>query len=227
MRTGAAAVMLMLVTSDDTHATRDSYDLVAEQYAAAFSGELRHKPLDRALLDCLAEQATGPGPIVDVGCGPGHVARYLADRGATAAGVDLSPGMVAQARRLNPGLPFSAGSMLALDAADGDWAGIAAFYSVIHLTPQQRPRAFAEFHRVLRTGGLVLLAFHVGREVRHLDEWWDREVCLDFHFLDPGEVAGQLEAAGLSIEARVERAPYPDVEHPSNRAYLFARKTPG
>ena len=69
-----------------------SYDRVAERYAAEIAGELTHKPFDRGLLDALAELACG-GPVADVGCGPGHVAAYLAGRGARTIGLDRSPGM--------------------------------------------------------------------------------------------------------------------------------------
>jgi hypothetical protein len=50
-----------------------------------------------------------------------------ADRGVEACGIDLSPEMVAAACRLNPAIPFSVGTMLALDLDDGSLAGIVAF----------------------------------------------------------------------------------------------------
>src|SRR5688500_11495048 len=90
---------------------RESYDRVAEAYAGRFFGELEHKPLDRMLLDHFAAELRGRGPVADIGCGPGQVARYLHDRGAESLGVDVSPGMVAVARRLSPAIPFLEGSM--------------------------------------------------------------------------------------------------------------------
>jgi len=59
------------------------YDRVAEKYAAAFFDELERKPFDRALLDRFAAAAAGRGRVCDVGCGPGHVGRYLAARGVS------------------------------------------------------------------------------------------------------------------------------------------------
>jgi SAM-dependent methyltransferase len=70
--------------------------------------------------------------------------RYLSERGAKAAGLDLSPAMVELARRLNPGLEFRAGDMRALEISDGSLAAIVAFYSVIHL-----PRSHAGSRRHL------------------------------------------------------------------------------
>ncbi len=139
-------------------------------------------------------------------------------------GIDLSPAMVALARQRSPEAAFLRGDLRALPLGADVWAGLVAFYSIIHLPPEDLPRALREFARVLRPGGLLLVAFHRGRSSVHLDEWWGRPVALDFHFFEPEAIARQLQAAGLEVEARVERQPYVAVEHPSRRAYLLARK---
>src|SRR5690349_12236808 len=86
--------------------TRASYNRVAEEYAARIAGELAGKPLDRALLACFVEQVGKLGSIADIGCGPGHVAAYLYELGASVVGIDLSPDMVAVARQRSPAIPF-------------------------------------------------------------------------------------------------------------------------
>jgi SAM-dependent methyltransferase len=204
-------------------AYQTSYDRVADEYVRRIFDELKHKPLDRQLLDRFVAAVRDVGPACDMGCGPGHVARYLHEQGLEACGIDLSPAMVERARRLTPGVEFRQGDMLALDAADGTWAGIAAFYS-IHIPRSDLSQALGEVRRVLRPGGLLLLAFHIGDEVVHLDEWWGQKVCVDFFFFRSDEMAGYLRAAGFEIEEIIEREPYPDVEHPSRRSYVFARR---
>lgn len=203
-----------------------SYDLVAEDYAEHFHDELEKKPFDRRMLDWLVEKVGGLGAICDMGCGPGQVARYLHERGARACGVDFSTAMVAQARKLHPPeITFSVGDMLALtDVADETYGGVAAFYSVVNIPPSSLARALRELHRVLRVGGVLLLAFHVGEEVKHLDEWWGKEVSVDFYFYRTGDVKQRLLEAGFELEEVIEREPYPEVEYQSRRAYIFARR---
>lgn len=204
---------------------RDSYDRVADDYAEHFRDELEAKPFDRKMLDWLAEKVGGSGVICDMGCGPGQVARYLHERGARACGVDLSAGMVERARSLHPDIPFTQGDMLALDdVADDSYGGVAAFYSIIHVPRSSVGRALLELKRVLRPSGVLLLAFHVGRETVHREEWWGKAVSLDFNFFEPEEIKEQLKAAGFAPEEVIERDPYPGVEYPSRRAYVFARK---
>jgi ubiquinone/menaquinone biosynthesis C-methylase UbiE len=205
--------------------TRATYDRVAEEYATHIAGELAGKPLDRALLACFVEQVGGLGVIADIGCGPGHVAAYLCGLGAQAIGIDLSPEMVAIARQRSPQITFEQGSMLELALPDASWGGIVAMYSIIHLPPEARPQALAEFYRVLLPDGLLLLAFHIGDEQRHLDEWWGQEVSLDIWFLQPREIESLLREAGFTVEMSLVRQPYaPEVEHQSQRAYILARK---
>lgn len=200
-----------------------SYDRVAEEYVRQIADELRHKLLDRQLLDRFAANVRHAGPACDMGCGPGHVAGYLQALGVDVCGIDLSPAMIEQARRLNPGVSFRQGDMTALDLPDASFSGIAAFYSIIHIPRGEVVAALGEWRRVLQPGGLLLLAFHIGDQTIHLDEWWDQAVCVDFFFFQPAEMAGYLTAAGFKIEDIIERGPYPEVEHPSRRAYIFAR----
>ena len=204
-----------------------SYDLLADEYIARIFRELEHKPLDRQLLDRFAARVRALGPACDLGCGPGHVARYLHEGGLPVFGVDLSPVMVESARRLNPGIEFRQGDMRSLDIEDDALGGIAAFYSIIHIPRSEVIAALGEMNRVLRPGGLLLLAFHIGDDFLHLDELWGRRVSVDFVFFRPDEMTGFLTAAGLHVVEAIEREPYPGVEHPSRRAYLFAEKPRG
>jgi trans-aconitate methyltransferase len=205
----------------DSDAIRAGYAPVARAYREHLQGELAGKPLDRAFLDAFVERCAG-GPIADIGCGPGHVARYLADRGANVEGIDLSPEMVDEARASHPDLAFRVGDMFALPPEVANLAGIVAFYAIVHTPTDRLP--FHEFHRVLAPGGLAAIAFHAGSQTVHVDDLFGVATSLDFTFHDPDAVVAALNEAGFTLEARLDRAPYPGVEHASQRTYLLARK---
>jgi SAM-dependent methyltransferase len=209
--------------TDAPDSLRTSYDAVAAAYGEHLYTELEQKPLDRHLLNRFAEEVRARGTAADLGCGPGHVARYLHDQGVKMLGLDLSPEMIRWATERNPEIEFRVGDIRALDLPDASLAGIVAFYSVIHLEPSELGPAFAEFRRVLAPAGVLLVAFHIGEQTVHLDELFEQPVSLDFHFLQPGTVTAALQAAGFVVTEFVEREPYPDAEYPSRRCYLFAR----
>jgi ubiquinone/menaquinone biosynthesis C-methylase UbiE len=213
------------VSDDLTPSIRESYDRLADEYARRLFDELQHKPLDREMLNRLAADVAGRGEVCDMGCGPGQVARYLRDAGATVFGLDLSPRMLEEARRLNPDIPFRQGNMLALELQDERLAGIAAFYAIVNIPQKSLPLVFREMARVLQPGGLLLLAFHIGDETLHEDELWGQPISMDFFLFQTSAIRRHLKAAGLVIEEVIEREPYPpDVEYQSRRAYIFARK---
>lgn len=204
---------------------QNSYDRVAADYAEQFRDELSKKPFDCQMLDRLVETVGKRETICDLGCGAGHIARYLKDRAATVCGIDLSAGMVEQARALNPDILFQQGTMLDLNnIADESFGGVAAFYSIIHVPREVVVDALREIKRVLRSSGTLLLTFHIGQETRHFDEWFGKKVNLDFFFFETGEMKNHLETAGFEIEKAIEREPIPEVEVQTRRAYIFARK---
>lgn len=201
-----------------------AYRVVADEYAQRIYHELDHKPLDRELLERFAGRVRGNGRVYDLGCGPGHVTRFLHERGVEITGIDLSQAMIERALALNPGVRFRRGDMRAMTDADDSIAGMVAFYSIVHFAPDTLEPIFAELARVLHPGAPLLLAFHIGTESVHMDQWWGHPVSVDFHFFDPVQVMTTLEHAGFQIVERTERDPYPDVEYQSRRAYIRAER---
>jgi SAM-dependent methyltransferase len=188
---------------------------------------LQGKPLDRAMLAAFAELAREPGggPVAEVGCGPGRVTAHLHGLGVDVFGVDLSPGMVAVARRTHPGIRFEVGSMTALELPDEELGGVVAWYSTVHTPPDVLPAVFAECHRVLAPGGRMLLAFKVGDQLLHRDEAYGHPVSLDVYWMPPGRVAGLLAEAGLVVDVRMVREP-DGSERPrqGRQGFFLARK---
>ena len=204
---------------------QESYDRLAKQYADHIADELQNKPLDRQLLDRFAERVKDAGLVCDMGCGPGHIARYLRAHGVAVCGIDLSAEMLQQARALNPDIEFRQGNMLSLEIEDETFAGMTAFYSLIHIPREEVIKALTELKRVLRSGGLLLLSFHIGDETMHVEELWGEKVAFDVAFFQPDEMRNYLLSAGFEIEETIERPPYDEkVEYQSYRAYIFVKK---
>ncbi|MET7836135.1 class I SAM-dependent DNA methyltransferase [Micromonospora sediminicola] len=201
--------------------TRAAYDTVAEDYARLLP-DVVEPPLDRAVLAAFAETVGPDRPVLEVGCGTGRVTAHLRRLGLDVTGVDLSPGMVAVARRAYPELRFAVGSMTEPIAADGSLAGLVAWYSVIHLPPELLPEVFAGFHRALAPGGHLLLAVKAGDRLDRRERAYGHRVTYDVHWLPPQRLSAQLTAAGFAVTATVLREPVDGERQP--QAFLLARR---
>lgn len=108
--------------------TRRSYDRIAAAYRDQYHDELDKKPFDRDFLDLVQSAAGKDGWFIDLGSGPGQIGTYLASRGLRALYVDISFEMLSWA-----GTSRVQADMRALPFRSGSVAGIAAFYSLIHI----------------------------------------------------------------------------------------------
>jgi uncharacterized protein YceH (UPF0502 family) len=205
-----------------------SYAAVAGAYAEQYADELRDLPFERWLLDRVAAHAAG-GPVVEVGAGPGHVTAYLAASGADATGIDLSPEMVAEARRRFPEGRYEVGDLRRLmrPATSSGWAAVVGWYSLIHLAAGELSGAVAALARPLAPGGWLVLALHAGAEVRHVGEWFGHEVDLDAVLHEPAFVVGVVEAAGLVDVEWYVRGPLTARGETTQRVYVVGRRAEG
>lgn len=200
------------------------YDVVAEEYAAKFCGELDKKPRDRDILYRFSQEVAGKQPIWDFGCGPGQTTQYLKNLGTEISGLDISTKLIEQANAMHPGIPFRKGDILDLEFDNESIAGIVAFYAIVHFSQGQVAKAFREIIRVLQPGGVFLFTYHIGEGSIHLDEFLGKDVDLDFMFFKTDFISICIKDAGFEGIEIIERNPYPEVEYQSRRAYVFAKK---
>jgi ubiquinone/menaquinone biosynthesis C-methylase UbiE len=202
----------------------EAYDLVSANYAERFSRELDYKPFDRVMLDWMVERTAYEGVLCDLGCGPGQIAGYLAQRGASVMGIDVSSGMLNQARLRWPDITFQQADMRTMEnVAPAAFSGVVAFYSIIHFAQNELAAALAAIRRVLQPRGWLLLSFHVGDETRHVEEFMGQPVTLDFHLHRREAMRVLLSDAGYLVTEVLERDPYEVIELPTKRAYLWAQ----
>lgn len=191
-----------------TDEVRESYDAMAEQYAALFLNELERDANALSWLARFAELAVGrKGPVADLGCGPGRLVSYLSDLGLATIGYDLSPGQIAEARSAFPDSEFQVGDLAAIDRPDSSLGGIVARYSLIHLLPSRLGDIFTEWMRVLEPRAPVLVSFFGSTSAETHGSPFDHAVVTAYE-LYPATIAGLMREAGFtSIEIGVRDPP--------------------
>ena len=199
-----------------------AYDAAAAAYSETLLDELVDKPFDIWLLERVADLADGP--VLDLGCGPGQIAAFLADLGVDVHGLDGSTAMVDQARRNFPDLDFQVGRFhqVLRPRTAAAWSAVVAWYSFVHLAPSELAGTLRQVAATVRPGGTVAFALHLGDQVRHVDTLCGVEVDLDFVLHDRAQVLAAVAAAGLGVSQWYVRGPLPD-EAQTERLYVLAR----
>jgi SAM-dependent methyltransferase len=151
----------------ETDTVRQAYTSVAELYIELFGTSQQVDADDLAFIR--RHLANRPGTVLDLGCGPGHLTGYLHALGVDARGIDLVPEFIAHARASHPGVDYQLGSMERLDVADESIDGILAWYSLIHLPPDELDGVLKEFRRVLTPTGRLVLGIFDAEEVGAFD----------------------------------------------------------
>ncbi|WP_035795158.1 class I SAM-dependent methyltransferase [Kitasatospora mediocidica] len=186
----------------DLDVVRESYDLVADNYAHMVAttgmGDIRRHPWLKASIDAFADTVGGLGPVLDVGCGPGTVTGYLAERGLDVSGVDLSPRMIENARRLYPQCRFSVASTTELDLGEASLGGVLGWWSLFNLPRDVLPQVLAHFAYALKPGGHFIAGTHVGDEdTVRTEAYGGVPVRWTTHKWRPEQLVDLIEQAGL------------------------------
>jgi SAM-dependent methyltransferase len=172
--------------------------------------EPEHRELVERTADELAKMVEPPGPVADLGCGPGAHALALARRGFDVIGVDGSPRMVEVARtraaRDEVDATFDVHDVSTpLRFANASLGGVLAVLVLQHLP---HPAAFiAEIRRCLRPGGYLLITAPVrdGKSLKSQRFFWRlRGMCYQrvpgvVRFYDTSSLPSLVEDQGLTV----------------------------
>lgn len=217
------------MTSNDDHLTtsRGVYDDSADRFVAAVGTEINDRfesDFDRALLHSFAERVAehSDGPVLDIGCGPGRVAAFLADYGIDASGVDISSKMVDAARTAHPELHFEVGTLTDLPVNDHTLDAAVLWYSIITTPPEELDAAWTELLRALSHESVVLVAFQAGlNDVDERPDAYGSSTMLRLFRHSPADVADSMRAAGLEVIDEFVRPPEFDHET-THQAFVIA-----
>ncbi len=208
------------MSSDPLRSVRRAFEDVAQQYAVDFYDELARKPFDVERLRAFRARCLA-GPVLDCGCGPAHLAAFLATLGARTVGVDFAVAALAQARRRTPRLPVVASDLRALPIRAGVCGGAAVFYALIYADDGVTLLALRELRRVLREGAPLLLAVHGGRGAQHFTDYHGTTIDVTIELRDADALAAQVTSSGFAVDAVEARPPY-EFEHQTTRVYITA-----
>jgi len=185
-----------------TEELRAAHDVLAELYAERLAGIVDRMPIEQAVLGLFCDLTLAAGldtSVADIGCGTGRLEPYLAAKGLSPRGIDLSPQMIRVARRDHADFAFDVADLRDLPIEAASLAGVVCWYSLMYLAPSDRPAAFGELARVVKPGGYLVTAFKAGdSQLRRGGHSTGLGVEFDVYWLSPGEMERQVTGAGFT-----------------------------
>ncbi|MCR1162353.1 class I SAM-dependent methyltransferase [Paenarthrobacter sp. UW852] len=195
---------------------RAAYGPRATEYTALFGTIESTHPADQTLIAAWARGLGGK--VIDAGCGPGQWTNFLHALRVDAEGVDIVPEFIESARQHYPNTAFRVGSLEQLQVPDQSLAGILAWYSLIHTSPDDIPTVLAEFARCLAPGGSLLMGFFEGETVEEFPH-----AVMPAYFWPVAEMGKCLDRAGFLVTSSNSRKD-PDARP---HASIIPTRTPG
>lgn len=204
--------------------TRIAYDKTADKYHHSFKNELAQKEYDRLILDRFSQMLKNDSLICDAGCGPsGNIGKYLVDKGHKVMGIDISQRCIALATSYNPQMNFKVMDMMNTEFENDSFDAIISFYSVIYTPKEYIQNIFAEFNRILKRNGKLLVVVKKGSEEQIIDnEWYEGNKVYFAHFVE-NEIMSYFSKGNFDINFIDTRKPY-DFEFNVERIYAIGTK---
>jgi ubiquinone/menaquinone biosynthesis C-methylase UbiE len=204
--------------------TRQAYNDAADKYHSLFYNEMNEKEYDRNLLDSFSDLLEPGAAVCDAGCGPsGHIGKYMLDKGLKITGVDISDRCVELASEHAPEISFIREDMLHMSFPDESFDGIISYYSIIHTPRKDVGRIFAEFNRILKPRGYLLIAVKEGNEEGIINDFMGVEADIYFSYFNDSEIKKYCSNYGFDLLFLETRNPY-DFEINNRRIFAIGRK---
>ena len=122
------------------------------------------------------------GPVLDLGCGPGHLTAYLRTITADVTGIDPVPEFLDHARRTYPHVLFEQGAIEDLVRPAATAAGALSWFSLIHVEPVDMHSYLQKVRTLLKPAAPLILGFFEGERLEPFAHkvtrafWWPVDV---------------------------------------------------
>ena len=142
---------------DSVKQTIQTYDKYAKVYADYTSEKLFQYQLNKFI--SLIKKSP---KVLDAGCGAGRDSEYLAEEDCEVIGIDLSEGLLKEARERAPKAKLQKMDFTQTSFKSEEFDGIWCMASLCDIPKKETSEALKEFNRVLKKEGIVYIAVKKG-----------------------------------------------------------------
>ena len=206
---------------DETQTTIHSYNQNAKAYAEKF---MCHEPYTKQA-KAFAELLRSGDSVLDIGCGPGNVAKQLlAVKSLQITGVDLSEEMVKLASANVPFGRFYCQDIRQAEFVTGSFDAVVLSFSIVHLKDVEAEDLLRKAISWTKRNGYLFVSFMAGKVAGFEQTSFSRQPIF-FNYFDHGKIAQLLSEHGVDI-IHSEQQDYHEPDGTITQDhFLFGRKS--
>lgn len=174
---------------------REGYDEIAADYAAERDGEGREREIAADLADSLPDGSR----VLDAGCGAGRPATEELAPAHDVVGLDISREQLRLARERLPGVALARGDLAGLPFAADSFDAVVSYHAIIHVPKEEHADVLGEFHRVLRSGGRLVVTMGTAPFEDGNEDWLDTGTEMAWSMHGPERNRELVREAGFAV----------------------------
>jgi len=208
---------------DKTALTIDAYNTCASNFESSFMDLKLYKANLNKFIDLIPINAK----ILDLGCGPGNIARLLSEKqkNLQILGIDLSTEMIKLATKNVPSATFQVGDIRNLSGLANDFDAVIAAFSIVHLSNDETFNLIKDVNRLLKSKGLLYISCIEGNNSDYLKTSFSSEKNIYFNHFTEDFITRALTNTNFSIINNFKQD-YPEPDGTtSTELFFYARKT--
>lgn len=168
------------------------------QFAPKFVQHFEQK-LDITELDEFLKGIPPGGYILDAGCGSARDSAYFISKGYKALGIDLSEGLLAEAKKIHPEVPTQQMSLTEISSPDTEFDGVWCKAALLHIDRSEIPKVLKDFYRILKPGGALFIQTKEGEGEGTQAVPFDETMTRMFTFFTADEMEKLVKEAGFEL----------------------------
>jgi 2-polyprenyl-3-methyl-5-hydroxy-6-metoxy-1,4-benzoquinol methylase len=179
---------------DYTATVRAGYNKIAYRYLAQRTQDSE----DVRLLSDFVKRLPANAKVLDAGCGAGIPISLILSERFHVVGVDFSQAQIELAKKNVLNAEFLCEDMTKLSFPENTFDGITSYYAIIHIPREEHESLLANFHKMLKPGGIALLCLGAENLIDDVDENYLGTRMYWSHY-DTETYLKLLNACGFSI----------------------------
>ena len=183
----------MMKTEEKLKEAVKTYNKIASIYAKYSEDQLMQFQLSRF------ESLLSGKRILDAGSGSGRDVEYFLEDGFKPIGVDLSLGLIKEAKKRVPKGEFLKQDFRKTKFKDNSFDGIWSVTSLIHLPKEEIKKTLKEFHRLLDKDGIVYISVKKGTGSKEIKKEKYNNEPRTFYFYEQIEMEELVKEFGFKI----------------------------